>query len=249
MKEHVRKIVLAGSVILCLGGVAYLVSDHMNQDQNSDVYEQVQEQVQVLEPTVKEETPVEVSIDFASLKKINKDIYAWIDIEDTNVHYPIVQSPTDDSYYLEHTIEGVKGYPGSIYTERVNAKDFSDFNTVIYGHDMKDGSMFKHLHKFEDPEFFETHDTVTIYTEKEIKTYRIYAAIVFDNRHLMYHFNNDDIEDRKAFIQAINGVRNMKNLYREGMTIDENSKLITMSTCITGQPDKRYLVVAEEIAK
>lgn len=249
MKEHVRKIVLAGSVILCLGGVAYLVSDHMNQDQNSDVYEQVQEQVQVLEPTVKEETPVEVSIDFASLKKINKDIYAWIDIEDTNVHYPIVQSPTDDSYYLEHTIEGVKGYPGSIYTERVNAKDFSDFNTVIYGHDMKDGSMFKHLHKFEDPEFFETHDTVTIYTEKEIKTYRIYAAIVFDNRHLMYHFNNDDIEDRKAFIQAINGARNMKNLYREGMTIDENSKLITMSTCITGQPDKRYLVVAEEIAK
>lgn len=249
MKEHVRKIVLAGSVILCLGGVAYLVSDHMNQDQNSDVYEQVQEQMQVLEPTVKEETPVEVSIDFASLKKINKDIYAWIDIEDTNVHYPIVQSPTDDSYYLEHTIEGVKGYPGSIYTERVNAKDFSDFNTVIYGHDMKDGSMFKHLHKFEDPEFFETHDTVTIYTEKEIKTYRIYAAIVFDNRHLMYHFNNDDIEDRKAFIQAINGARNMKNLYREGMTIDENSKLITMSTCITGQPDKRYLVVAEEIAK
>lgn len=249
MKEHVRKIVLAGSVILCLGGVTYLVSDHMNQDQNSDVYEQVQEQVQVLEPTVKEETPVEVSIDFASLKKINKDIYAWIDIEDTNVHYPIVQSPTDDSYYLEHTIEGVKGYPGSIYTERVNAKDFSDFNTVIYGHDMKDGSMFKHLHKFEDPEFFETHDTVTIYTEKEIKTYRIYAAIVFDNRHLMYHFNNDDIEDRKAFIQAINGARNMKNLYREGMTIDENSKLITMSTCITGQPDKRYLVVAEEIAK
>lgn len=249
MKEHVRKIVLAGSVILCLGGVAYLVSDHMNQDKNGDVYEQVQEQVQVLEPTVKEETPVEVSIDFASLKKINKDIYAWIDIEDTNVHYPIVQSPTDDSYYLEHTIEGVKGYPGSIYTERVNAKDFSDFNTVIYGHDMKDGSMFKHLHKFEDPEFFETHDTVTIYTEKEIKTYRIYAAIVFDNRHLMYHFNNDDIEDRKAFIQAINGAHNMKNLYREGMTIDENSKLITMSTCITGQPDKRYLVVAEEIAK
>ncbi len=249
MKEHVRKIVLVGSVILCLGGAAYLVSDYVHQDQNSDVYEQVQEQMQVLEPTVKEETPVEISIDFASLKKINKDIYAWIDIEDTNVHYPIVQSPTDDSYYLEHTIEGVKGYPGSIYTERVNAKDFSDFNTVIYGHDMKDGSMFKHLHKFEDPEFFETHDTVTIYTEKEIKTYRIYAAIVFDNRHLMYHFNNDDIEDRKAFIQAINGARNMKNLYREGMMIDENSKLITMSTCITGQPDKRYLVVAEEIAK
>ena len=69
------------------------------------------------------------------------------------MNYPIVQSAYD-SYYLNHMIDGKEGYPGSIYTEKINAKTFSDFNTVIYGHDMKDGSMFKDLHKFEDATFF-----------------------------------------------------------------------------------------------
>ena len=58
---------------------------------------------------------------------------------------------------------------------------------------------------------------------------------------------NDNVEDRKAFIQSLYDARSMKNLFREGMTIDENSRLITMSTCITGQPDKRYIVVAAEV--
>ena len=213
------------------------------------MYEEVQEQNKVVEGPVEEPEPepVEIPIDFAGLKEVNEHVYAWIDIEDTNIHYPIVQHPSDDLYYLEHTIEGVKGYPGSIYTEGMNAKDFSDFNTLIYGHDMRDGSMFKHLHKFADPEFFNSHETVTIYTETAIKTYRVFAAIVYDNRHIMYTYDNDNVEDRKAFIQSLYDARSMKNLFREGMTIDENSKLITMSTCITGQPDKRYIVVAAEV--
>ncbi len=204
----------------------------------------------VLDEPVEDEPEEEVyesPIDFAYWKSVNDDVYAWIRIEDTNIDYPILQSATDDSYYLEHTIDGVTGYPGSIYTEKVNAKDFSDFNTLIYGHDMRDGSMFKHLHKFEDYEFFESHDTVTIYTETETKTYRVYAAVIYDNRHIMYTYDNDNMEDRTAFIQSLKEIGGEGSFFREGMSIDENSKLITMSTCITGQPDKRYIVVAEEI--
>ena len=249
MDKKRRKIIFILSLILLLAGVIYLVVYFVRKEENNKIYEEVQKQNEVVkeEESVVEGEPVEIPIDFASLKQTNPDIYAWIDIEDTNIHYPIVQSATDDTYYLEHTIEGVKGYPGSIYTEMANAKDFSDFNTLIYGHDMKDGTMFKHLHKFEDPEFFQSHETVTIYTETEIKTYRIFAAIVYDNRHILYSFDNNDIEDRKAFIQSLYDARSQKNQFREGMTIDENSRLITMSTCITGQPDKRYIVVAEEV--
>lgn len=249
MDKKRRKIIFILSLILLLAGVIYLVVYFVRKEENNKIYEEVQKQNEIVkeEESVVEGEPVEIPIDFASLKQTNPDIYAWIDIEDTNIHYPIVQSATDDTYYLEHTIEGVKGYPGSIYTEMANAKDFSDFNTLIYGHDMKDGTMFKHLHKFEDPEFFKSHETVTIYTETEIKTYRIFAAIVYDNRHILYSFDNNDIEDRKAFIQSLYDARSLKNQFREGMTIDENSRLITMSTCITGQPDKRYIVVAEEV--
>lgn len=248
MNKKWRKIIFVLSLILLLAGMSYLIVYFVRKEDNNKIYEEVQEQNQIVEkePVVEEE-PVVIPIDFVALKETNSDIYAWIDIEDTNIHYPIVQHATDDTYYLEHTIEGVKGYPGSIYTESRNAKDFSDFNTLIYGHDMKDGSMFKHLHKFEDPEFFQSHETVTIYTETEIKTYRIFAAIVYDNRHILYSYDNDNIEDRKAFIQSLYDARSLKNQFREGMTIDENSNLITMSTCITGQPDKRYIVVAAEV--
>ena len=250
MNGKKKKIIFGVSLVLLLAGLVYLIVYFVQKKENHQVYDDIQKENEVSEvpkEPVEEKEPVVIPIDFASLKEKNPDIYAWIDIEDTNIHYPIVQSATDDTYYLEHTIEGVKGYPGSIYTEMANAKDFSDFNTLIYGHDMKDGTMFKHLHKFEDPEFFQSHETVTIYTETEIKTYRIFAAIVYDNRHILNSFCFDDAESRKAFIQSLYDARSMKNQFREGMTIDENSRLITMSTCITGQPDKRYIVVAEEV--
>lgn len=250
MNGKKKKIIFGVSLILLLAGLVCLIVYIVQKKENHQIYDDIQKENEVSEvpeEPVEEKEPVVIPIDFASLKGKNPDIYAWIDIEDTNIHYPIVQSATDDTYYLEHTIEGVKGYPGSIYTERANAKDFSDFNTLIYGHDMKDGTMFKHLHKFEDPEFFQSHETVTIYTETEIKTYRIFASIVYDNRHILNSFRFDDAESRKAFIQSLYDARSMKNQFREGMTIDENSRLITMSTCITGQPDKRYIVVAEEV--
>lgn len=250
MKEKKRKIIFVLCLLLLLAGLTYLIVYFIQKENNSKVYDDVQKEQEVVEEPEEDEPepePVVIPIDFAGLKETNEHIYAWIDIEDTNIHYPIVQHPTDDLYYLEHTIEGVKGYPGSIYTEGMNAKDFSDFNTLIYGHDMRDGSMFKHLHKFADADFFNSHETVTIYTETAIKTYRVFAAVVYDNRHIMYTYDKDDIEDRKAFIQSLYDSRSMRNQFREGMTIDENSKLITMSTCITGQPDKRYIVVAAEV--
>lgn len=248
--EKVKKILFWSCIAICLGGVSYIGYDYLNREKTNDVYKKVQKEVekQKEESEDEEEKPADViPIDFAALKETNADIYAWIDIPDTNIHYPIVQSPTDDSYYLNHTIEGVEGYPGSIYTERLNAKDFSDFNTVIYGHDMKDGTMFKDLHKYEDAEFFSQHDEIVIYTETEKKVYKVFAAIVYDDRHILYHYDNQDVEDRKAFLQSLYESRNMKNQIRSDVSVDENSHIITLSTCIGGQPENRFLVGAVEI--
>ena len=97
----------------------------------------------------------EKNIDWEELKSENPDIYAWIYIPGTNVDYPILQHPDEKSYYLDHNIDGSEGYPGCIYTQNVNSKDWMDPNTVIYGHNMNDGSMFHDLHKFEDNAFFD----------------------------------------------------------------------------------------------
>lgn len=244
MKSNTRKNVFRICILICVLGIAYMISYYVKREQNTDVYSQIQKRVE--RGKLKKPKDV-IPIDFEALKEINGDIYAWIDIPDTNIHYPIVQSAEDDSYYLNHTIEGKEGYPGSIYTEKINAKDFSDFNTVIYGHDMKNGTMFKHLHKYEDPEFFEKHDKITIYTETEHKTYQVFAAVVYDNRHLMYSYDNKLVEDRKAFLQSIYESRDMKNQIRSDVQVDENSHMITLSTCIGGHPDKRFIVEAVEI--
>ena len=251
MKEKIRKLFFVLSLLLIIAGAAYLVFYFVQKEMNKNIYDKVQkyrmEEKTVQKDDEEEEEEIVIPIDFPALKAINSDIYAWIDIEDTNIHYPIVQSSIDDSYYLKRTIDGKRGYPGSIYTQMGNQKDFSDFNTVIYGHDMKDGTMFKHLHRFADAEFFRTHETIMIYTETEIKEYRVYAAVMYDKRHILDSFEQSDMEARKAFIQTIVDSKNFRNQFREGMTIDENSKLITLSTCITGYPSRRFIVVAEEV--
>lgn len=245
-----KKLLILFSALIIIG-FGYLIIENGMQKKKNDIYEEVQEQVDNGKKVIEEEKEIEekeeiiIPIDFHALKEINPDIYAWIDIDDTNVHYPIVQSSTDDSYYLEHTIEGAEGYPGSIYTERVNTKDFSDFNTLIYGHNMRDGSMFNHLHKFSDAEFFASHDKITIYTEDEIKEYTIYAALIYDDRHIMNCFDFSRTDERERFIQTVKESRNLRNQFRDGIEITADSNLITLSTC-TEDPSTRFIVIGVE---
>ena len=100
----------------------------------------------------------EKEVDFADLQaNTNEDIYAWICIPDTAIDYPILQHPTDNTYYLNYNLDGSRGYPGCIYTEDYNARDFSDPVTVLYGHNMKNGTMFAGLHKYGDSEYMDSH--------------------------------------------------------------------------------------------
>ena len=92
-------------------------------------------------------------LDWNELAKVNPDIYAWIYIPGTKVDYPVLQHPTDNTYYLNYNMNGTRGYPGCIYTEKENNKDFSDFNTIMYGHNMRNETMFETLHYYEDKAF------------------------------------------------------------------------------------------------
>ncbi len=253
-KKNMRKILRVLCLVIGVLGLLYLVLYFWQERKNRENFEALKEigqQLEEPETSEQEEEPEqEVNpINFEYWKSVNPEVYAWISIEDTNIDYPILQSATDDSYYLEHTIDGGKGYPGSIYTEKINTMDFTDFNTVIFGHNMKDGSMFKHLHKFQEKEFFDSHDTVNIYTETEVKIYRVYAAVIYDDRHILNTYDNGKEEDRIAFIQSLETIAGAGSFFREGMEIDENSKLVTLSTCIAGQSDKRYIVVASEVTE
>ena len=89
----------------------------------------------------------------------------------------MLQSAEDNSYYLEHTIEGEKTLPGAIYSENYNSKDFSDYNTILYGHNMRNGTMFAGLHDFEDPEFVQQNRQIIIYLPDRRLTYQIIRGV------------------------------------------------------------------------
>ena len=189
-------------------------------------------------------TTYDCPIDFESLWETNEDVYAWITVPGTVIDYPILQHETDDSYYLNYTIDGIEGYPGCIYTETVNAKDFTDNNTVIYGHNMRNGTMFTDLHKFREEEFFNEHDTVYIYTPEKQLAYKIFAAYLYDDRHLMNSFDFSDPEVYAGYLSEIQHIDSEDMNMRKEIKVTDADKIITLITCIREQPEKRVYVQA-----
>lgn len=185
-------------------------------------------------------------IDFEYLWNINEDIYAWITISGTDIDYPVLQHPTDDTFYLNHNVDGSYGYPSCIYTEKINAKDFSDPNTVIYGHNMKNKTMFQQLHSFESKDFFEKYGEVIIYLPDRTLHYQVFAAYVYDDRHLMYSFDfwNEDVFTN--YLESIYDIRDMSANIDRDITVTAENRIITMVTCMPNKSDadKRLLVHA-----
>ena len=259
---------LAGALVC----TAVACAGKENQSQAEDEYDKLAELTEVIatekpeeatpspEPEVTEEPPEEKDplailtemgvpipekeVDFAELQEnTNEDIYAWIYIPDTKIDYPVLQHPTDNTHYLNYNLDGSRGYPGCIYTEDYNEKDFTDPNTVLYGHNMKNGTMFAGLHKYGDSEYLEEHPYVYIYTEEGLLVYEIFAAYQSGDEHILYA--HDSFEDRKVYgkyLEEILSMRSMGSVLKEGAEVTEDSRIITLSTCISGKPNNRFLV-------
>lgn len=183
------------------------------------------------------------NIDWDELKSINSDIYAWIYVPGTNIDYPILQHPTDDSYYLSHNMDGSKGRPGCIYTEKANSKAFTDYNTIIYGHNMKSGAMFRTLHNFEDSTAFDTDKYVYIYTQDKVFIYEIFAAYTSDASHILHKYAFDSAEHMQSYLdEALKQAAN-NGYIRKDVNVTGESAIVTLSTC-TSDSSERYLVQA-----
>ena len=189
-------------------------------------------------------------IDFKSIQAENPDVCAWIQVDGIEViDYPILQSSpeADDNFYLDHDINGAQKRAGSIYIQKLNQKDFRDPNTLIYGHNMLNGTMFGQLKKFKNKSFFEENRNIYIYTPGHILKYEIISAFVYDDRHILNSFNFDiENECQEFFDECINPTSFTKQVL-EGATLTTNDNIITLSTC-TSNDSERYLVVGKLIS-
>lgn len=192
----------------------------------------------------------EKNIDFEALRgEENEHIYAWITIPGTVIDYPIVQHPEDPDYYLNYNLDGTKGYPGGIYTQFYNSKDWEDANTVIYGHNMKNGSMFAGLHQYEDSEFFEEHPYVYIYSEEKIRVYEVFAAYEYADINLVTFFGLPGVMTYEEYLANIYSIDGMNNNFNTDIQVNTEDKIVTLATCIASKPDMRYLVQAVLVAE
>ncbi len=192
---------------------------------------------------------VERTVDIKNLQEEeNSHIYAWITIPNTNVDYPILQHPDKIDYYLKHDTMHNQVVAGSIYTQNYNNKDFNDNLTVIYGHNMKNGTMFKSLHYYEDEVFFKENPYIYIYTETQTRVYQIFGAYEYSDKHLLLNY---DMENKKVFEKYLNDLKEKDNLigiFDWSVDVTGEDKVLTLSTCIGGKPDKRFLVQAKLLA-
>ncbi len=249
-KERTRKII--GIIflilsVLCIGFAVFYFVQQAKQRAEAErlrqaVYVEKSAPVVETEPQTEEEPEQFIPIDFESLWEINTDVIAWITIPDTEIDYPILYSKTDNSAYLRHDMEGNYQIGGCIFIENYNSDDFSDFNTVVYGHRMDDTTMFAQLQLYRDKEFFDSHPEITIYTPTEILTYRIFAAYQFDDRHIILSYDYDSDVLRQRYIDEVYAVRTIDGNYDETVEVTADSRILTLSTCVKNDPSHRYLV-------
>ena len=182
-------------------------------------------------------------LSFDELTEKNPDIYAWLYVPGTNVDYPVCQSlDGDDNFYLDHNIYRQYQFSGTIYSQSMNERDFSDPVIVLYGHNMLNGSMFASLHNFEDEDFFKEYNTAFVITKDKLLTYLVYSAYTYDDRHILNSFHMDHEDSFLSYLDSTLHPRYYDGIVREGVTLDKDSRILTLSTCTNGASNTRFLV-------
>lgn len=178
-------------------------------------------------------------MDFSALREVNPDVIGWIVIPDTVISYPLLHGE-DNDYYLKHTWKGDRNAVGSIFLEsRCNA-DLSNFNTIVYGHRMRGGSMFGTLKDFSRTDYWNAHPYVYLATEQGQYTYAIFAAYEAELESDTYRIHINDETERRNALDAYVGCSQINT----GIVPAVNDRILTLSTCTGNGHATRWVVQA-----
>ena len=222
------------TIVFCISCYILLKDFKEYKESDKSTEKLIEESIEIKEETQKR------SIDWEYLKSINKDIIAWIEIENTKIDYPILKDK--DGYYLKHTFDKKYNSNGSIFT--TNSYPFEDKETIVYGHNMKNGSMFSDLGKYLNKDFLNSHFNFNIYTPTcnyEARIFSVYSIGVETESNNIKSLN---FEDRIEYY---------KKASEYNIETDSNiKKIVKLSTCsylnaTTIPTDQRYYIVANLI--
>ena len=196
-----------------------------------------------------EDAPPTILPEYQALYDMNPHMVGWIKIEDTNINYPVMQTPEEKNFYLYRNFNREKSSRGCLYArEECDIFTPSD-NITIYGHFMNDGSMFQNLHNYQKQKFWAEHDTITFDTLYEHHTYRIFAVFKTTasvGEGFRYH-QFIDAYTEEEFNEFVSTCKELA-FYDTGITPQYGDKLITLSTCEYTQANGRLVVVAVRVS-
>ena len=178
-----------------------------------------------------------LQVDLDALREVNEDVIGWIQIPDTEISYPLLHW-TDNDFYLEHTWKQTESFAGSIFMECESNPDFGDFNTIIYGHNMLDGSMFGGLHNFWSERYAKQHPSIYIVNDMGIFRYDIFSVQRVGIDTIMYATDLETEYRREEFLRFATDYSRL-DLGKEPTVHD---KILTLSTCSSAGHDSRWIV-------
>ena len=217
-------------------------TDEYNQIEEMAVTERDADSAEVAGPNAQLKPPIEV--DFDKLKSVNEDVVGWIYVDALpDISYPIVKGK-DNQTYLHQTYEKNYNFAGTIFVDYENSGDFSDCNTLVYGHNMKNGSMFGHLKKFrEDDKLYKQDKYFWILTPERNYRYEIITAYTTGVKSDTYTMFKGPGEEFEKYLETIKG-------YSEIQTDDTDltikDRIVTLSTC-TGNESTRFVVQGKRV--
>lgn len=246
---------IVSNIILVIAIVVFAVSAYKlygifsEYNKGDKEYQKIQDLV--INTEKKDDTKEEAfSVDFEKLLEMNSDVVGWIRFDEpSEINYPVVQG-RDNEEYLKRTFEANTNKLGTLFVDVNNPGDFSGRNTFIYGHNMKNGSMFAQLLKYKDDSFYKQHPYFYIYTpDGKVRTYEIFSAGVVKDTSDSYIM---DYADDAAFQTYIDYIK-QQSAYPTSAEVTTASKIVSLSTCTNVRDDERFLVhgvmIKEEAVK
>ena len=196
-------------------------------------------------PDDETEKETEVSdFDYDSLLAINSDCIGWIRIDGTDIDYPVVQA-ADNTFYLHHNFNQESAICGAIFMDYRNDIDLAREHLILYGHQMKDGSMFKQLNGYKDKDFYKEHPEITLYLRNQKYSYDVVAVYVTNISRSGGYYNYLHGNTREEQIEYLQNKMAAYQLYDTGFTVTQDDELLSLSTCEYSSTNGRLIVLAK----
>ena len=267
MKPKMKKHASAAMLVVFLISTALLIRNVFSYGSGDDTYSDAAELARsaaAAEPTETEppttEPPVEETVepvlawvpaplaeedpimeklketDLDALRQVNEDVLGWIQIPGSRIDYPILQGE-DNEYYLKRTWKGYRNPVGSIFLETLNSNDFTDWNTIIYGHNMSDGSMFGGLQRYKRQNYWEEHPYIYIVTDLGVLRYEVFSTYVAEVDSKTYGLSFQQNRTREEFL----AMALEQSQIDTGIVPEITDQIITLSTCSGGEATRRVV--------